>query len=60
MSNKVFASVEIGVMDSSGLKAIKPKYPLYIDGKEIGAVQLMIEGMKKEGRQSVKALMMVD
>lgn len=60
MPNKVFASVEIGVMDISGLKAIKPEYPLYIDGKEIGAVQLMIEGMKKEGRQSVKALMMVD
>lgn len=61
MSNKVlFASVEIGVMDISGLKAIKPKYPLYIDGKEIGAVQLMIEGMKKEGRQSVKALITVD
>lgn len=49
MSNKVFASVEIGVMDISGLKAIKPEYPLYIDGKEIGAVQLMIEGMKKKG-----------
>lgn len=60
MSNKVFASVEIGVMDISGLKAIKPEYPLYIDGKEIGAVQLMIEGMKKEGRQSVKALITVD
>lgn len=60
MNRELFATAEIGFMDISGLKELKQEYPLYLEGDEIGAVQLMIQGKGEDGRQPVRALLMVN